>query len=187
MKIKVGIKGMTPLLMHRFSEEQYNNPVKDKTLTPRESADIYAYKLSDDELYIPGEAIFSCLMNGAKIGGHKLGKNKITTNKSSLLPAGVTLLTNACKLGTKKFEVDTRSVVNNAIGGARLILHRPRLDEWQTEFELDVDQNMFPEKLVRMIVDDAGRKAGLLSFRPERKGYFGQFVVTKWKVTNTKK
>lgn len=58
--------------------------------------------------------------------------------------------------------------------------HRPRLDEWSTAFTLDVDGDMFSEKLVRLLVDDAGKKCGLGDYRPNRKGPFGKFVVTSW-------
>jgi len=29
-------------------------------------------------------------------------------------------------------------------------------------------------------VDDTGQRVGLLDFRPEKKGPFGRFVVTRW-------
>lgn len=35
-------------------------------------------------------------------------------------------------------------------------------------------------KSASRIVDDCGTRVGLLDFRPERKGPFGRFVVTKW-------
>jgi hypothetical protein len=33
---------------------------------------------------------------------------------------------------------------------------------------------------VRVIVNDAGSRVGLLDFRPEKKGPFGRFSVIKW-------
>lgn len=38
------------------------------------------------------------------------------------------------------------------------------------------------EKQVREIVDTAGRRIGLLDYRPETKGPFGRFMVTAWKM-----
>ena len=88
-------------------------------------------------------------------------------------------------LGTKDFEVDSRSVVSPATGG-RIMAHRPRLDEWSLSFTLEVDEDMFSAEFVRLVVDDAGRKIGLGDFRPDRKGPFGKFVVTGWKVIKEK-
>ena len=40
---------------------------------------------------------------------------------------------------------------------------------------------MMPIKLAREIMDAAGKRIGLGDFRPDCKGPFGKFVVTKWK------
>ena len=100
--------------------------------------------------------------------------------KSSLIPAGVAINEIICPLNTKKYEVDSRSVVIPSTGG-RIMCHRPRLDEWALDFTLDIDTEMFSPALVRQIVDDAGKKVGLGDYRPDRKGPFGKFVVVNWK------
>ncbi len=48
------------------------------------------------------------------------------------------------------------------------------------EGNLEVTLRGTPDALVRALVDDAGKKVGLGDYRPERKGPFGKFVVTKW-------
>jgi hypothetical protein len=181
VKINVEISGITPLLMNRFVEEDLmNNQKRDKSLTPRQQAEKSAYKLEDGSLFIPMENIFSCIIVAGKY--HKDGKNKITTMKSSLVPAYVSIEEKYCPLNTKDFEVDSRSVVIPATGG-RVMKHRPRLDKWGLKFTLEVDNKGFSERLVRDLVDDAGTKVGLGDFRPDRKGSFGKFKVTEWKVT----
>lgn len=177
MNIYVEITGVSPLLMHRFDEEELNSPTKNKNLTPREIAERFSYKTDKGDLYIPWECVFACITNGGKFS--KLNKNKVTTLKSSLVPAGISIENKDCLLGTNNFEVDSRSAVNPSTGG-RIMVHRPRLDEWKISFSLTIDPSLFSENLVRTIIDDAGSKIGLLSFRPERKGYFGKFKVTKW-------
>jgi hypothetical protein len=60
--------------------------------------------------------------------------------------------------------------------------HRPRLDEWECSFTIDLfDPDILAPADVRQIIDDAGKKIGLGDFRPSRKGPFGRFVVTAWK------
>lgn len=188
--IHVTIEGTTPLLMNRFSEEnevKVSSGVSKVAVgtrgTPREQAEKKAYKDSDGMLYIPGPNIFACIIQAGKY--HKNGKSKVTTLKSSLIPAGMALSKIVCPLGTKDFEVDSRSVVIPATGG-RIMAHRPRLDEWSLSFTLEVDEDMFSAEFARLVIDDAGRKIGLGDFRPDRKGPFGKFVVTGWKVIKEK-
>lgn len=179
MKIFIKIQGISPLLMCKCSNETLNGSNRlSKNATPREEAELFAYRLKDNELYIPVECIFASIIGAGKF--HKIGKNKITTQKSSLVPAGITIINDACRLGTKDYEVDSRPVTIPSTGG-KIIRHRPRLDKWETEFELCVDSGMFSENLVRQLIDDAGLKCGVLSFRPTCKGSFGKFKVIAWK------
>jgi hypothetical protein len=60
--------------------------------------------------------------------------------------------------------------------------HRPRIDRWRLSFTLEVDTGMFSPAVVRMLVDDAGKRIGLGDYRPARKGPFGKFVVVEWVV-----
>lgn len=186
MKIHVKIAGVSPVLMNRFTEENELKvssgvsrvSISDKG-TPREQAIKKAYIDDKGYLYMPGQNIYAAIIEAGKF--HKVGKSKITTQKSSLVPAGIFIEEMACPFGTKDFEVDSRSVVIPSTGG-RVMAHRPRLDEWQLSFTLDVDEKMFDEKTVRLLVDDAGSKCGLCDFRPARKGTFGRFKVVEWKV-----
>jgi hypothetical protein len=189
MKIEVTIKGITPLLMNRFHEENEVSvssgvsavQVGDKG-TPRQQADKKRYADKENNLYIPGPNIFACLINAGKF--HKVGKNKVTTQKTSLVPAGITVEEIVIPLsdgngGKVTWEVDSRSVVIPSTGG-RIMCHRPRVDEWGATFSLDVDTEMFHPNFVRKLMDDAGKKCGLGDYRPERKGPFGRFVVVRW-------
>lgn len=65
-------------------------------------------------------------------------------------------------------------------GISPLLRHRPRLDKWKAAFGLLYDETLMKPEQVRRIVDDCGSRVGLLDFRPERKGPFGRFMVTKW-------
>lgn len=181
MKIKITIQGTTPLLMQKFAEDnevRVSSPIQvgDRG-TPREQAASKLYSDTEGNLYIPGPNVFSCLVSAGKF--HRLGKTKVTTARSSLIPAGVSVDDIVIPLNTKEWEVDSRSVVIPATGG-RIMCHRPRLDEWKLSFTLDIDTSMFDPKFIRALIDDAGKKCGLGDFRPERKGPFGKFVVVGW-------
>lgn len=183
MRINIEIKGVTPLLMNRFCvEDAVTNTPRDKNLTPREEAEKLAYKDKKGTLFVPGRNIFACLIVAGKY--HKIGKNKVTTMKSSLVPAALSLEEMECTLNTKNFEVDSQSVVIPSTGG-RIMKHRPRLDKWSLKFTLILDTKMFSEKFARQLVDDGGSKAGLGDFRPDRKGPYGKFKVVSWKVSKS--
>lgn len=184
MKIHVTIEGVSPLLMNRFTEANEIAVSGGTTVafrgskgTAREQAEPRRYCDGKGMLYIPGPNIFSALIAAGAF--HKAGKSKITTMKTSLVPAGIQVEDLVCPLNTDQWEVDSRSVVIPSTGG-RIMCHRPRVDKWSLTFTLDVDTTMFDPKLVRAIVDDAGKKIGLGDYRPARKGPFGRFVVTNW-------
>jgi hypothetical protein len=188
MRIQVTIEGLTPLIMNRFTDEAeiattsgHSPAFKGNGRgTPREQAARTAYRdPKTGELYVPGPNIFASLVDAGKF--HKLGKNKLTTQKSSLVPAGLLVPELMVPLGTKEFEVDSRRVRIPATGGC-VMRHRARLDRWKTSFTLEVDETMFSPQFVRALVDDAGKKVGLGDYRPATRGPFGRFVVSGWKV-----
>ncbi len=184
MKIHVTIEGVAPLLMNRFTE---NSEVKlasgtsatyrgDKG-TPREQATPKCYADDAGQLYVPGPNIFAAIIAAGTF--HKAGKTKLTTMKTSLIPAGLMIEELVCPLNTAEWEVDSRSVVIPSTGG-RIMCHRPRVDHWACSFTIDLDTSMFSPGLIRAVIDDAGKKIGLGDYRPSRKGPFGRFVVKTW-------
>jgi hypothetical protein len=185
--IAITIEPVSPLLMHRFNDnteigvQNGHRPVASGDRgTPRQQAEGFAYKDDNGNLFIPGPALFSAIVSAGKF--HKHGKNKLTTFATSLVPAGLIVTDLAVPLGTKAFEVDSRRVVNRSTGGAH-ICHRPRIDKYKATFNVQWDDAYFPANLVRLLVDDAGSKIGIGAFRPEKKGPFGRFTVTKWVVS----
>ncbi|NLW83933.1 MAG: hypothetical protein GXY41_05960 [Phycisphaerae bacterium] len=182
--VEVMIEGVTPLLMNRFTEDnevKISAGVSGTTVgnkgTPREQAAKTAYRDNDGMLYVPGPNVFRSIIEAGKY--HKAGKSKVTTQKSSMIPAGISLNGVVLPLGTSVFEVDSRSVVIPSTGG-RIMKHRARLDSWKLKFTLEIDETMFGVSFVRQLVDDAGRRIGLGDYRPDRKGPFGKFVVIHW-------
>jgi len=190
MLIKCTIAGDAPILCNRFSDaaaEQTSAGTSSAVRsgskgTPRDQATPKLYLDGQGHPVIPGPNIFRAIIDAGRF--HKMGKSQITTNKSSLVPAGITLVDLDVPLivdgKPAVWEVDSRSVVIPATGG-RVMCHRPRFDRWSLTFTLEVDPKMFDETLVRKLVDDAGAKIGLGDFRPARKGPFGRFKVTLWK------
>jgi hypothetical protein len=175
--IHVRIKGISPLLMHRFPLETVEAVEKK---TPAEQAEISAYRIpgDDNELYIPGINIQRALVSAATFSK---GKGRASLQKQAA--AGMMITSEYCGLGTDEYQIDARPVVVPATKG-RVVRYRPRLDAWEVSFYLEYDETLLKEVEVKRIVDDCGSRVGLLDFRPERKGSFGRFMVTSWQVEN---
>jgi hypothetical protein len=171
--IEVTIKGTSALLMHAYPMLE---PEKGwEKFAPEEQAKIAEYRDPDSgECYVPSVAIQRSLIAGA---GYSKGKGRATLAKP--VAACVLVTPERCSLGVKVYKVDSRPVVIPATRG-RIVRHRPRFDNWQCSFTLEYDTELLNEADVRQVVDDAGKRVGLLDFRPEKKGPFGRFVVTRW-------
>jgi hypothetical protein len=172
--IDISIKGKSPLLMHKFPED----PIEALDKKPKdEQAEFAAYRDPDNnELIIPGLCIQRCLISAA---AYSKGKGRASLQK--IAAACIMINPERISLGVKDYKIDSRPVVIRATRG-RIVRHRPRLDEWSCNFEIEYEDTLLKEEQVRRIVDDAGQRVGLLDFRPECKGPYGRFMVTKWSI-----
>lgn len=183
MKLKVTIEGVTPLLMNRYTEEAQQKAtsssgssiVGDKG-TGRAQAEKKLYT-HDGVVGIPQPNLFRCIIDAGKY--FKYGKSKVTTQNSSIIPACVDVAGAFLPLEHSEWEVDARPVRIPSTGG-RILAYRPSFEKWALTFEVDLDTSIMSESFFREIVDAAGKRVGLGDFRPDRKGPFGKFVVTRW-------
>ena len=181
---EVTVQGVTPLLTNRFrdsGEESANRPVfRGEEGTPREQAFDTLYFANDNETpIIPGGNLFSSFMEAGKY--MKSGRNKITTTKSSMIPAFLHLEEHYMPI-THKDEWDVFSTpVRIPATGGRIMRHRAMFHDWELSFSLTLDTEVITPKMLRQIVDIAGKRIGLGDFRPQTKGQYGRFVVTDWK------
>ena len=184
--INVTIEGTTPLLCNRFTDEAQmaaTNGTRASAMgergSPKEQAEPRLYVAHDGRPVIPQPNLFRCIIDGGKF--FKNGRSKVTTQKSSLIPACVEIEGLDIPIQHKEpWTVDTRPVRIPSTGG-RILCHRPCFHDWKLSFALKVDTEMISVKLMREIVDAAGKRVGLGDFRPDCKGPFGKFVVTRWK------
>jgi hypothetical protein len=146
--------------------------------SPKEQAASKLYLNDEGVPIIPQPNMYRCLVDGGKF--FKSGKSKITTQKSSLLPACIEIEEFALPIEHREpWTVDTRPVRIPSTGG-RILCHRPCFHDWRLSFTLLVDTDLISIQLVRDIVDAAGKRIGLGDFRPDCKGPFGRFCVVHW-------
>lgn len=185
VRIKCNIEGTTPLLCNRFTDEAAMNATSGTRMststdkgTPLEQAEKKLYIGHNDKPMIPQPNLFRCIIDAGTY--FKAGKSKVTTQKSSLIPACVEVDGIEIPLIHKEpWTVDTRAVRIPSTGG-RILCHRPCFHDWRLDFEMVLDTDLISVKLLRDIVDAAGKRIGLGDFRPACKGPFGKFCVTLW-------
>lgn len=189
--IKVTIEGYTPMMLCAFSDEAAQaatsgsrTSANGERKTPREEAESFLYTDMEGNPCIPNPNMLRCIMDGGSF--FKSGKSKITTLKSSLVPACTTIEEVTIPILSREgWAVDTRPVRIPATGG-RILRHRPIFNDWKLTFTIELDPSIISERLMRDIVDAAGQRIGLGAFRPACKGPYGKFKVIAWKVEEAK-
>jgi hypothetical protein len=185
MFFKVTIVGVSPLLCNKFTDAaalavsgNTSAVMRGQKPPPREQAQAKLYLDSNGKPTLPGTNLMRSIVNAGSFV--KSGKSKLSTQRSSVIPAGMSISEIELPIAGAKWETDSRSVVIPSTGG-RIMCHRPRFDDWRVNFTLDVDETMFSEAIARELLDLAGKRIGVGDFRPERKGPFGRFRVDQWK------
>jgi len=171
--VKVTIQGVTPLMMHRYPMEAI---IALEKKPPEEQASIAAHKMKSGELFIPGVAIQRALVNAAVFSK---GKGRSSLQKTAA--ACMMVSPEEVGLGTDKYVVDSRPVVMPSTKG-RVVRHRPKLEKWKCSFEVEWDEELLNEEQVKKIVEDMGKRVGLLEFSPRCKGPYGRSKIVRWVV-----
>ena len=168
----VTIEGTSALMMKRYPEVPIDGFDKK---SPEEQAELSSYRIpGSKELYIPGVAVQRALVKAATFSK---GKGRASLQKTAA--ACLMVLPEYVGLGTDKFEVDSRPVVVPATRG-RIMRHRPKINKWKGTFGLEWDETLMTEDQVKKIVEDMGKRVGLLEFRPSCNGPFGRCKISKW-------
>ena len=131
--------------------------------TPREQAEKKLYLDADDNPMIPQPNLFRCLIDAGTF--FKAGKSKVTTQKSSLIPACVEIEGVEIPLSSREgWDVDTRAVRIPSTGG-RILAHRPSFNDWELSFSVELDTTIMynsptqsPQKDLLLLAPRSGRR-----------------------------
>lgn len=186
--ISVELVGKTPLLQHRMNEEALFQLLAPKSKkkkneetpeTPREIASKHAYRNPDGTFFIPAEYIAGAFQGVASDYSQKNSQRKSYKGiaKAIFRPTvGEILLLDESNTPIKDFEVDVRKATNHQKGA--IAVCRPRFDKWKVKFDIELDSDLIDTSIALQMLQDAGRRSGIGSFRVAKGGYFGQFEVT---------
>jgi hypothetical protein len=179
-KIRVVIKGRTPILMNRLTperlkEQQEKGRKTTKKYDPEEEARQSAYiDVIDgkETLYIPNIWLYRSILNASKV--YKSGKYRLT----ELLAGSIRIEPEKIPLGTNKYEVDIQPV---NIQGSKVLRARARVDNWKAEFYIIYDKTLLSNTdLIKSALEEAGLRVGIGDYRPQRGGWYGTFDVVEF-------
>jgi len=174
--LNVSIKGISPLLQHRFPMDGADKPGKKRTGVPDWQAECERALYKDEKgvLYEPASHLESALA----IAGRSFkisGRRGATYGK--LVASTISIEPDAIPHKITHYEVDSRPVV---VQKARIVRYRPRFDNWELDFRIAVHDEQLPLSVLKEILDQTGLYVGIGDYRPGRGGKFGKFMVTKF-------
>lgn len=185
-KFLVKVVGSTPYMQHRMDDTKLTewlklrgNILEPEISEPEQKAIFHSYVDKDGKFYIPNEHFKQCFLNGGK---NVKGKVGATTKSLKQVVAGMWFI-RPFNIPFRKFdEIDSRSAVNQNVK-ARVMVHRPKWNEWQCEFELHIDEPNMTIETIKEIIRIGGNHVGVGSYRPEHAGEFGRFDATVEKIS----
>ncbi|KKL06010.1 hypothetical protein LCGC14_2600290 [marine sediment metagenome] len=170
--VRIVLKGLTPLMVHRYPLE--GAPADFKQWDALKVATFHLY-VHEGTNVMPNENVRKCLIEGGKFVKGK-GKSSLMTT----LAAGIRNIDPwFIPITPQAWIVDSRSAVNNMMRPpARIVVHRPKWNDWSLLFKIDYYVVLLNEKQIVEALTSAGRNIGIGSFRPRKLGMFGQFEVS---------
>ena len=182
-KIRVKIRGLTPILMNRLTAETLKpkGPSPTTQYVPAEEARKAAYITVVDgkeQLYIPNTWLYSMTIRAA--GEYKRRGRR--SSLSSTLAGTIRVEPEKILLGHCNYEIDERPV---NIQRAKVLAWRPKIEPWEVEFTIVYNKlHVTPEVIaaLKTIIEDGGVRLGIGDYRPQHKGWFGTFSVEEYEV-----
>lgn len=189
-KFKIELTGITPIMTHKMGDAELfallgAKQEKKKAieeLTPRQIAEKYTYKNEDNSFCIPTSYICGAFKSIASdYKQNSTGRKSMKTIAAGIFRP-ITEFTSLLDHNGKQifdFEVDLKKATNHMKGA--ICICRPRFDKWKLVFEAMIDDSIVAPHLINEMLSDAGKRAGIGSFRVNRSGPYGQFSVTEFK------
>lgn len=173
-EIKVEIEG-SAILMNNPQSMMDDSPGIKKTTKkydPKQEAIKRLYKAKNGKLFVPSIWLYRAMVNASAY--KKAGKYSLRP----ILAGAVRIEPEEIDLGTKKYEVDIRTVV---IQKSRIVRARPRINDWKLSFTLIYDSDLIADPyILKEVLEDAGKRVGIGDYRPQKLGPFGTFTITKF-------
>lgn len=157
--------------------------VSDKDTPLEDRAKKRVIRNTEGKMGLPVTYILAALIAA---GRHvKNGKDKISTATSTTLYEFLSIDDEFFPFINQEepMIVDKRrGVLNNAGKSVAVAIIRPKFKNWQIKLTTAVDTSIMSVEVVKKVFEAAGSKIGVGDFRPAKKGPFGMFTVSDWKI-----
>jgi len=176
----IKIKGLSPLIMHRWSEKarkemldkQMKKTVKKEAKSPEEQYEASVYRLDDDRLGFPADAFKKAMIRGAKQIGLVM-----TDARTSFFVHGEYCTRDDRELVPVEGEVHPREDMVRLNGATADIRFRGQVVGWEAELNISYNSSITSFDQIVNMLHAAGYGVGVGEWRPEKDGTFGRFEV----------
>jgi len=176
----VKIRGLSPLIMHRWSEKarremldkQMKKTVKKEAKAPEEQYEASLYKLDDGRIGFPADAFKKAMIRGAKQIGLVM-----TDARTSFFIHGEYCTRDDRELVPIKGEVRPREDMVRVGMGTADIRFRGQVTEWEADLNISYNSSITSFDQIVNMLHAAGYGVGVGEWRPEKDGTFGRFEV----------
>lgn len=183
VQIKVKLEGLPPGVMFQgkglmLLDEQNGKPKKPRP--PEEEARLRAHWTKvggKNQLAVPWVMLYKSICKAAR-GIKASGKKSM----EYFLAPTISCDRDFIPLGTDKFETFVDFCRIPPRTGAMVQIGRPLLREWGIEFVINADCERYSPEQIEPVIAEAGKFVGIGANRPELKGPYGRWSVTKFEV-----
>lgn len=176
----IHIKGLSPLIMHRWSEKarremldkQMKKTVKKEAKSPEEQYEASIYKLDDDRLGFPADAFKKAMIRGAKQIGLVM-----TDARTSFFVHGEYCTRDDRELVPIVGDVQPREDMVRLNGATADIRFRGQVIGWEAQLSISYNASITSFDQIVNMLHAAGYGVGVGEWRPEKDGTFGRFEV----------
>jgi len=176
----VKIRGLSPLIMHRWSEKarkemldkQMKKTVKKEAKSPEEQYEASVYKLDDGRLGFPADAFKKAMIRGAKQIGLVM-----TDARTSFFVHGEYCTRDDRELVPITGEVQPREDMVRLNGATADIRFRGQVIGWGADLNISYNSSITSFDQIVNMLHAAGYGVGIGEWRPEKDGTFGRFEV----------
>jgi hypothetical protein len=186
--LRVPIVGVTPLIVHRFSEKAKRQMLdnmqgrkKVKTIRDPESdyqESFYRYDDNGEEKYgFPSVGFKSATISAARL----YDKSVTMTSLRQALFFGGVMGTDGQLLTPIEGEPEMREDVVRLSMSSTDLRYRPMFMPWNASLEVTYVSSVLSRQSVLSLIDAGGLTVGVGEWRPEKKGEFGSFAIDQSK------
>lgn len=184
-EFKIKIVGVTPYMQHRMDDLKLEDWEKNRKLIIERDdiakedlvrAEFHSYN-DEKGFFIPSEHFIGSFINAGALVKSKVGNGK--KSMKNIVAGMFSIKEDKLRLPTYD-EIDKRSAVNRNVK-ARVIVIRPKWNNWKVDFILQVDNDTITKETIEQIITYAGQYIGIGSFRPTNNGRYGRFELKEIK------